>query len=310
MKNPIEKKYLLSEDSMLNADDAPFAVSPNAWVNAENVRTGSTDKGVTGTVESIGGTLLISQPQPSVTFLTIGTIEDSENSRFIKFQKNTTGVQDKIVCYYADINIEYDVLLSSQVTGGLNFDKDSLIHSAQIVNGYLYFPDGTNNQPRKVNIEAGIKANYPSFVTDQTPYSFPLNFDEITLIKPPPQLAPTLLKKYDNTYIDNFIANESFEAVFQYVYYDNETSVVGTYSAASRLNAPTDNYNYIQIRMDFRQVIPSSVRYVNLIIRISNTNNAATVKSWDREVTAENTEIENQNNSITPLVFNFYNNIF
>ena len=51
-----EKKYFLAEDAILNSDDGAFAVSPNSWVNLENVRVKSTDKGVTGTVESIGGT--------------------------------------------------------------------------------------------------------------------------------------------------------------------------------------------------------------------------------------------------------------
>lgn len=307
---PKEKKYLLSEDSMLNADDAPFAISPNSWVNMENCRTGSTDKGVTGTVESIGGTLLLSTPQPSITFLTIGAVEDTENSRFVYFKKCTTAPWDKIVCYYAgSVNTEYDILLSSQVVGGLNFDRNSLIHSAKIVNGYLYWVDGTNNQPRKINIEAAIKANYPSFQTSEVAYNYPIDFKEITLIKPPPALAPNISKDYDSTFDNNFIANDSIEFAFQYTWYDNEVTVVGTYSPASRLNFATDNFNRIIVSMDSFESIPDTVRIVSLIVRFGNENNAKVVKTWDKEVASELAEIQDQNSGAQVLIFNFYNNI-
>ena len=45
---------------ILNSDDASFAVGANQWINAQNIRSGSTDKGVTAVIESIGGTLLLS----------------------------------------------------------------------------------------------------------------------------------------------------------------------------------------------------------------------------------------------------------
>lgn len=310
-----ERKYFADPQSgALNADDASFSVAPNQWVNMENARTGSTDNGVIQTVESIGSTLLLSTPQPSVTFITIGAVEDTENSRICFFKYNTTGPWHKIVCYDQIANIEYDVLLSSQVTGGLNFSKNSIIHSAKIVNGLLYWPDGTNNQPRKINIEAGIKANYPSFVTNAVAYTFPLNFSEITLIKPPPSLTPNITKNTDGSFNNNFIANDSFEYAYQYIYYDNEITVVGAYSPSSRLNAPTDTFNRIVVSMDYLEAIPSTVRIVNLIVRYDSpvdglpTNIGKVIKTWDKEVASENTEIANQNNGTQVLTFNFYNN--
>jgi hypothetical protein len=309
-----EKKYFNAQDSILNSDDAPFAVSPNSWVNMENVRTGSTDKGTTGTVESVGGTLLLSTPQPSVNFITIGAASDEENGYHVYFKFNTTGRQDKIVAYYAASNIEYDVLLASQVTGGLNFSKNSIIHSARIANGYLYWPDGTNNQPRKINIEAAIKANNPSFITDQVAYTFPLNFSEITLIKPPPALAPNISKNFDSTFDNNFINNDSFEFAFEYIYYDNEVTVVGTYSPSSRLNFTTDNFNRIIVSMDSFERIPNTVRIINLVARVGDGtegggNIANIVKVWDKDVVSEAAEIVAQNNGSQVLTFNYYGNI-
>jgi hypothetical protein len=309
MQGNIEKKNFVSDDSLLNADDAPYAISPNSWVNAENFRFASTDKDATNAGQFIGGTRLLSTPQPSINYLAIGSASDDENGRFAEFKFNTTGRQDKIVAYYKSTGIEYDVLLSSQVTGGLNFSKNSPIHSANIINGMLYWVDGINNQPRKINLESAIKANNPSFVTDEVPYTFPLNFSEITRIKPPPPLSPNISKNFDVTYANNFIANDSFEFAFQYSYYDNETTVTGGYSPASKLNFALDVFNRIIVTMDIFELIPSTVRLVNLVVRFGNSNQAAVIKTWDKEVASENTEIQNQNNGVSVLAFNYYNDI-
>lgn len=116
---PNERKYPAEVSGICDADSAPFAVGVNSWVNSENIRTATTDAGVTETVESIGSNVLISQPQPSVTYLTIGNVEDIENNRIIKFQYNTVGSEHKIVCLFTDTNLEYDVLRSSQVIGAI-----------------------------------------------------------------------------------------------------------------------------------------------------------------------------------------------
>ena len=63
-----DKKYFGDPQSgRLNADDSPFAITTNEWINAENVRTGSTDKGFTGIVESIGGNQMIPDDSFSYT---------------------------------------------------------------------------------------------------------------------------------------------------------------------------------------------------------------------------------------------------
>lgn len=293
----------------LNSDDADFSLGPDEWTNAENVRTGTTDAGVINTVESIGSTQLLSAPSPSVTFFQIGAAEDAPNNRFCYFLYNVYGDSHKIVCYDANAGVIYDVLLSSQVTGGLNFSKDYPIHSARIVNNMLYWVEGDNNEPRKINIDSGILLNNPSYDSDAQPYVAPLSFDQITIIKPPPQLAPNIQKAEDATFINNFIANASFEFAFLFDYYDNEQSVIGPYSPASRLSIPGDTYNYIAVQMDSLQIIPSTVKSVSLVVRLGNTNNANIIKTWDKDYLPEALEIENQNNSVAQLTFNFYNNI-
>lgn len=215
--------------------------------------------------------------------------------------------EDKIVCLYTDTNTQYNVLLSSQVVGGLNFDKNSLIHSAHIANNVLSWTDGTNNEPRKINIESGISANYLSFPTQEHRYLFPLNFSEITLIKPPPIFTPIFTKVTDTTFLNNFIANESFEFAFQYQYYDNETSVISSYSRSTRLNNVDDTFNKVTVTMDYANRIPDTVKIVNLIVRNSDTNFSFIGRTWNKSYYDDENQINNHNGYLTPLTFNFYN---
>jgi len=152
MQSLKEKKYFADlQSGALNADDAAFVIPTNEWVNAENVRTGSTDAGNTGVMESIGSNVLLSSPEPSVTFIVIGSAEDEANKRLIYFKYSIYSPNHKIVAYDTVNNVEYDVLLSSQVDGGLDFDKNYPIHSARVVNGLLYWTDNLN-EPKKINI--------------------------------------------------------------------------------------------------------------------------------------------------------------
>jgi hypothetical protein len=305
-----EKKYFVSSDSYLDSDSADFSVPKNAWVNMENFRTGTTDVGVIGTVESIGSTSLIKQQDEE--FLAIGSAFDEENQRFITFYYSSLG-NHKIECSYANDGTTYIVLKSADVIGGLNFTKEP-IHSSAIIGNLLSWANGTNNQPRKINIESGIKAYQSFFQTDAHSYTLPLNFSEITLIKAPPAYSPNIQKIVDQSFVNNFIATTSFEFAYQFIYYDGEISVVGTYSNASKLNYQTEKYNCIRVTMDSFQRIPDTVKLVNLIVRVQDGsvgggNYATIIKTWNKEINSELTEINNQNDSVAQLSFNFFNNI-
>jgi hypothetical protein len=478
-----EKKYFLSQDSALDSDSADFAVSQNSWVNMENFRTGSTDAGVIGTVESIGSTATINSQTPGANYLAIGTADDVENSRFVTFYKDLNGNDDKIECTYSDTDTTYVVIkgqdiisdipnfqlkgqvsdfvsvnnsnqivfsntsstaniqigdylkikntsldgiytvnniasnivsvnavlspcgigqnftlfstsnpsnvhdflfqgippfnplnypsgttlnvsgINGSVNGtytidkiivnsnsyiirtlqtiptfnylgdfnfliqgeisiyrnnpllnkGLNFTKDP-IHSARITNGCIYWVDSDNNEPRKINIESGIKTYSPTFNTNQKKYTLPIPFSEITVIKPTCSYAPNINKIIDTSYTSNFIQNESFEFAYQYVYNDNETSIIGSYSTASKLNNKDEKYNSILIRMNSFNKIPNSVKIVNLICRIQTGtkdggNVANIIKTWDKDNPNELIEINNQNSLTELLSYRFYNNI-
>jgi len=228
-----EKKYFVSTDSGLDADHADIAISPNSWVNMENCRILSTDKGVIGTVESVGGTRALTEPVEGVSLICIGAAADEQNRRILYFLKDTEGNADRIMCYDLRSAETYTVLLSTQVTGGLNFDKNALIHSARVINGLLYWTDNIN-EPRRVNIDAGIKLNHPSYDTDQEPYTDPIDPSVITIARRPPglPLAATKVNSSDVgiTINNNNIRNSAFRFAWFYVYRDGEYSTLSVHS--------------------------------------------------------------------------------
>lgn len=307
-----EKRYL---QGIMDGDtDGPF-IAPNAYFNAENVRYGTTDFGGVGAMESIlsNKALVNSALQPGVN-LVIGAVSDEPTRRIFFFITNSLGYNG-IWCYDLAANTFTAVLLEKipsagpptiALIGGFGWNTNMVIHSARVVNGLLYWVD--NVAPRKVNIEAGLKLNSPSYVTTAVAYPQPLKNSEITIIKPPPVFAAAFQKNYDNTFANNFIANNSFSFAFQYVWYDNEVTVTGSYSGATRLNKTSDNFNRIVVTMNPGEVLPATIRMVQLVARIGN--NAFIIKTWDKAIPSEATEIANQNApSQVVLTFNFYNNI-
>ena len=94
-----DKKYFTGK---LNADDADFSVGADEYVNAENIRYGTTDSGVVKTLESIGSTaLVVNNYLPSGTNIVIGRCEDAATGREYHFNWNSNG-HHGIYCY--DIN--------------------------------------------------------------------------------------------------------------------------------------------------------------------------------------------------------------
>jgi len=307
-----EKKYfgmLGEQQGHLDAESAPFAVPVNAWVNSENVRTGSTDKGVTATLESVGGTLRISTPSPSVSFIQIGKIEDFVGNRIMYFYYNTTTSQHKIEVYDKTADVIYLCLLSSQVTGGLNFQKNSLIHG-RITDGVARWTDNYNS-PRKLNIDAAIKMNNPSYSTDEAAYTNPLETDVISLIRKPPSYALNASKDTVGGVTINYIQDFAGQFAWRYTFRDNEISVLSPISILVNYNTITDTYNAVEIvatdGSGNPEHISQDVQTVDFCVRYAGSPFFFIIKTWDKRIAAEATEIANHNAGIDPLSYIFLN---
>jgi hypothetical protein len=308
-----ELKYFADpQSSGLNGDDADFVLPTNQVVNGENVRWGSTDKGATGWVESVASNLLLSEVQPSVTFITIGSVTDTAKNRIYYFLYNQYTPDHKIMCWDDNLNRFYTVLLSTQVTGGLDFDKNYPIQ-AWVVEDLLYWTDGNVSQ-KKINVESAIALNQPGYSGGAVAYTTPIAQSTITLIKRPPLIALTATLGTEGT-LPNLLAEFAGQFAWRYVYRDGEVSV---FSPPTEMipfryffNGNVDTRNKITLSVNLPatngETIEQDVLVVELAVRYNNDPAYFIIKSWNKNIATEESEIAAYNAGSSALSFDFYN---
>lgn len=157
MNNLTEKRQF---DQGLNADDSYDKLLPGEYFNGFNFRGFTSEDGHINGLEPIHSTTNIFSNLPAGTNYCIGGCEDEARQRIVWANWNSNG-NHGIYAYDTTNFTGYIVLLSSQVTGGLNFDRFHYIHSCFVLNGCWYWTDNFN-VPRRVNIDAGIALNQKS----------------------------------------------------------------------------------------------------------------------------------------------------
>jgi len=300
------KKTLLGGQ---NGDDAPQLLEPDEYLNLMNARvTSASETGRGLRAENLPGTTTIVEnvfPPYGVSF-PIGSGIDEVRNRIIYFAQNTFD-DHGIYCYEKSSGITYAVLYDSQVIGGLGFSKDSRIdRNVRVVGDLVYWTDD-DNQPRRMNIEAGIKMNLDAYVTDVLPYSYPMNPEVLTIIRRPP-LYPIAAQKFYQTspsLSTNFVKDFSGEFCARYAYRDGEISVLSTYSTLMPYNTKEELYNRIDILFANNEYIDQDVQRVDLVVRYGNTNSFFVIYSWDKDNATQAAQIE-AHNAGTPLSYSFY----
>ena len=217
---------------------------PNGeYVDAMNVRLGSTEESEVGSVESTKGNELLTSINLGV-FNTIeydlsndakciGAFEDGANETIYWFihdsnQPSTaTGKADLIVSFNINTNsTEYHVVsfqnAADPLNTTLNFNPQYLITEVNMVDNLLFFTDNYN-PPRKINIAKNYA--YPTAINSSDLF---LSSDILVIVKPPAQ-APQVkgvISDESNYYLeDKFICFG-----YRYKYEDNEYSATSPFS--------------------------------------------------------------------------------
>jgi hypothetical protein len=208
------------------------------YIDALNIRMGSTEKSEIGVIENAKGNLSLTQ----VTYIdgtplssearTIGAIEDGANETiywFIHdsaFPLGATGKLDMIVSFNVYTGVLIYHVISIDDGGGvnttLNFDNKYLITGVSIVDNLLFFTDDYN-PPRFIN----RKRNYANPILNIDQFSS----ESILVIKKPPTESPAIQTLNVNTQY-NFMDTRYLCFAYRYKYADNE------YSATSQFSAP------------------------------------------------------------------------
>lgn len=228
---------------------------PNGeYIDALNVRLGSTEGSEVGSVENSKGntkmTSLQYEQTASVTgpvFLSsearcIGAYEDGKNNRVFwfvhdpAFTVGSTGKLDLIVSFNPNTqNLTYHIISIDDGFGSntsLNFNPKHLVVGVDLVDDLLFFTDNIN-PPRFIN----ITQNYtnPFYDIDQ------VSAEEFMVIKKPPIKAPSLILKSQINNQDDYLEERFLCFAYRYQYANGE------FSATSQWSEPAFDpnvYNY------------------------------------------------------------------
>lgn len=302
-----QKKIILEGQ---DGDTSTRLISTKAALNVMNARVAISEYGRNLRVQNYPGTLLVAQSvfPPYGSSQTIGTAQDLDNGRLLFFNYNTFS-DHGIYCYDPALNRIFAVVYDSQVIGGLGFIRDSLIHSARVESGCLYWCDSTNNEPRRIDINAGIEMNHAGTFPGVTPYQYPMSQSVLYWIRRQPGLPLTGVKATDVSFVNNFIENEAFEFSWRYIYRNYEESTLSGLSTLLNYNQSTDTFNYITVTAPLGETIQQDVLQVDLVVKFLNGGKYFVVKSWNKDIILDAIAIYQHNNDGIPLTYDFYNDV-
>lgn len=220
---------------------------PNGeYIDALNVRMGSTEGSEIGVIENSKGNVEIAsikyQNQDlSSTARCIGAFEDGAEETiywFIHDDNNPlspTNKVDMIVSLDTKTNVINYHVISVNDGGGanttLNFRFSNLIVAVNKINDLLFFTDNLN-EPREINVNRSY--GYPLSGVDQ------FSDESIMVIKKPPLTSPAIQPISTSTQ-NNFLEDRFICFAYRYRYED------GAYSATSQFSEPAfvpSSFNY------------------------------------------------------------------
>ena len=214
-------------------------VPKGEYIDALNIRLGSTESSDYGSVENSKGntlltTLMFDDVPLSNNARCIGAYEDGTNETLYwfvhdpAFTLGNTSKIDLIVSYNTNTNSTIYHIVSindgNNLNTTLNFSPYSLITGVNLVDNLLFFTDNYN-PPRVINI--------------QTSYSTPLNYlDQFTaeallVIKRPPIESPSIQMLTVAGNEENFLEERFISFAYRYKYADGEYSATSQFSDAA-----------------------------------------------------------------------------
>jgi len=219
---------------------------PNGeYVDAMNVRLGSTEDSEIGSVENTKGNEALTAIGFDGTNLSanarcIGAFEEGEDETLYwfvhdpSFSVGATGKLDLIMSYNTNTDVLTYHVISIDDGGGtnttLNFDERNLITGINKVDDLLFFTDD-RNPPRFINVTRSYDA--PITNIDQ------FTAEQLLVIKKPPINSPAIAP-LTSTSENNYLEDRFVSFAYRYRYADNEYSATSQFSNPSFIPKPFD----------------------------------------------------------------------
>lgn len=203
----------------MNKDFDERVIPQGQYIDALNIRNGSTENNSIGAIENAKGNLRLTELKYNGASVSgavcIGAVEDGSKETIYWFITSPT--VDMIVSYCTNTNgLQYHVISTSV----LNFDQSYLINGINIVDNLLFWTDNLN-PPRKINIDRAY--TYPVMGVDT------ITAEDLNVIVAPPSSSPeiTLINVPDK---ENYIIERLISFAYRYKYKDGEYSALSQFS--------------------------------------------------------------------------------
>ena len=216
-------------------------VPQGEYIDALNIRVGSTESDDMGVAENSTGNISLTNIEVqntslSTSALCIGAFEDGAEETLYWFVHDSafpasanTSKLDLILSFNTNTQILTYHVISMDDGGGvnttLNFNPQYLITGVNKIDNFLFFTDDYN-PPRKINVLKDY--GNPDAITDVDGF----NSDDILVIKKPPTTSPTVVTKNNPNIISEFLDERYICFAYRWRYDDNE------YSATSQFSLP------------------------------------------------------------------------
>ncbi len=276
---------------------------PNGeYVNAVNVRLGSTEDSEIGAVENSKGNLPLTEIQYvdgtklSSQARCIGAFEDGVNLVIYwfvhdpAFTQGATGKLDLIISFDVETGqLIYHVISIDDGNGintTLNLNPNFLITGVDKIDNLLFFTDNTN-PPRVIN----INQNYGDPLLGVNIDLF--NQDDILVIKKPPTSAPAILPYFVSSITDAYLEDKFLCFAYRYKYANNEFSAISQFSEPAftpgNFDFTTNSYlnegmvnqnNAVQITFNTGS---SSVTDVQLLFKEADSTSIKVIKTLNKK---------------------------
>ena len=250
------------------------------YIDAMNVRVGSTELTDVGSLENTKGNVKISnilyndEPlDPSATC--IGAFQDGVHDTIYWFIHSPVDGVDMIVSMNVESGFTVYHVVSTSI---LNFSRQHLINGVNKVEDLLFFTDGYN-PPRKIN----VKRSYPTEPD--------LTEDDISVIVAPPTASPSI-QLINIAGDDNYIEDRFVSFAYRYRYLDGEYSALSQFSRiafepgffnfdfSTYSNAGMKNlYNGVNVTINTGG---KNVVGIDLVFKLSNSSTINVIERYDK----------------------------
>lgn len=203
----------------MNKDFDERVIPAGEYIDALNIRIGSTENNSIGAVENTKGNIKLTTLQyngsPLVDATCIGAYEDGSKETI--YWLVASPLVDMVVSFNAGKNLLRYHVVSEDV---LNFNPEYLVTGINLIDNLLFWTDNLN-PPRKINIDRNYSA--PVLGVDQ------IDESDISVIVAPPSSAPDITLAFVPDE-ENYITDKFISFAYRYKYKDGEYSALSQFS--------------------------------------------------------------------------------